>query len=207
MENRLKEIVLIHHGESEHHLNGMTGGWTDSSLSPRGREQARMTAQALPRLLNGNAFSLYTSDLQRASQTAAPIAEALGIPIIPTPGLREFNNGQAAGMTRQQAKAIAIPMSHPTIDWIPYPGAESWRLMEHRISACMDQIAQETDRAVIVGHGNSSVAVVHWWLALGEPCWKIHFEFEPCSITRLTISNFGERTISKMNDTGHLSDL
>jgi len=206
MENRLKEIILIRHGEAQHHLNGMNGGWTDSFLSPRGHAQARRTAQALPRLLNGNTFSFYTSDLQRASQTAEPIAEATGIQIVPTPGLREFNNGQADGMTREQAKAIGIPISHPTEDWIPYPGAESWRLMEKRVSACMDQIARETERAIIVSHGNSSVAVVHWWLGLGEPCWKIYFEFDPCSITRLTISSFGERTISKLNDTAHLQN-
>lgn len=205
MEQCLKELILIRHGEAEHHLNGLTGGWTDSSLSPRGREQARRTAQAVPRLLNGNTFALYASDLQRAFQTAAPIAEALGVSMISNPGLREFNNGRAAGMTREQAKAIAIPISHPTIDWIPYPGAESWRLMEKRVSACMDQIAQETERAIIVSHGNSSVAVVHWWLGLGEPSWKVYFEFDPCSITRLTISNLGERTISKLNDTAHLS--
>jgi len=52
------------------------------------------------------------------------------------------------------------------------------------------------------------VAIVHWWLNLGEELWpRISFDFEPASITKLTVNRWGEKTISKLNDTSHLEGV
>jgi probable phosphoglycerate mutase len=55
--------------------------------------------------------------------------------------LRELNNGEAAGLTTEQAEAIRTEISYPIGDWIPYGGSESWNMMITRIENCMEKIA------------------------------------------------------------------
>ena len=68
-------LFLIRHAESTWNAARRWQGWGDPPLSERGLEQA----EALARALAGEAIdALFTSDLQRAAQTAAPLARALG---------------------------------------------------------------------------------------------------------------------------------
>lgn len=201
----MREIILVRHGQSQQHIRDITGGWSDTHLTDLGCRQARQTAVRLAAIIDGQPVQLFSSDLGRAVQTAEPIGAALGISPQMCPGLRELNNGQAAGLTQQAAKAIALPVTQPTIDWVPYPGAESWRQMTQRVFDCLDQIdPQAPGTAIIISHGNSGVAAIHWWLRLCQTCRKISFELAPCSITRLTVNNWDERTLALLNDTSHL---
>lgn len=201
----MNQIILVRHGQSDQHVGDVTGGWTDTHLTALGAEQACRTASRLKAMLQGCPVRLISSDLSRATETATTIATALGVQVELDAGLREFNNGKAAGLTRQAAKAIALPQTQPIIDWTPYPDAESWRTMTQRVFACLERLNQNVNgAAVLVSHGNSGVAIVHWWLQLCECCRRISCELDPCSITRLTINDWDERTIALLNDTGHL---
>ena len=120
----MRRILLIRHGESEHHIRGMTGGWTDLPLTGTGHEQAERTAQRLVELVGGESVSIFSSDLARAVMTAEPVGRALGIPIERVPGLREHNNGSAAGLTKAAASKLQLPQAGNPSDWQPYPGAE-----------------------------------------------------------------------------------
>jgi len=122
-------------------------------------------------------------------------------------GLRELNNGSAAGLTKSQAKDIELPATDPMIDWVPYPEAESWRMMADRVFEQLDALAAEvSETAVIVTHANAGIAVVQWWLRLPEVARAgISFELDPCSITWLNTNGWAERTIVKLNDTSHLT--
>ena len=70
----MKQIITIQHTQSEHHTNGMVGSWTDWHLTEYGRAQAECIAQRLLPLLQGKTWTLYSSDLLRAQETAAPLA-------------------------------------------------------------------------------------------------------------------------------------
>lgn len=52
----LNELILLRHGESEHMLKGVVGGWTNSTLTPHGITQAKQTAEWLTQK-TGNAFT------------------------------------------------------------------------------------------------------------------------------------------------------
>jgi probable phosphoglycerate mutase len=203
----MHELILVRHGESEHHVKSLTGGWTDTPLTDRGRRQAQRLAHGMARNEQYSLGHLISSDLLRARQTAEIIAETAGIKPVYRMQLRELNNGEAKGKSLAQAKKMELPNTQPALEWIPYPGAESWKAMSLRIIRLMDQLNAQfpEDRVVVVSHGNAMVAIVHWWLNLGEEYWsKISFEFACASITRLTVNPWGERTISKLNDTSHL---
>lgn len=205
----MKEIILVRHGEASYRIEGMTGGWTDKPLTDLGREQAVLTGARIAGMIGDKQCRIYSSDLLRAVETAAAIGAAVGVDPVLTPELRELNNGQAAYLPEEEAKKIELPVTYPLADWVPYPGAESWRIMAERVFAFLEKIAREdTDVATLVSHGDASAAIIHWWLQLGEEAWsKISFDLDPCSITYLTINKLMEKTITKLNDTCHLKPL
>ena len=202
----MDQLILVRHGEAEHHVADITGGWTDLPLTRLGQAQADSVGQEIQSLLRGGEAALYCSDLLRARQTAERIGERLRLQVMAEPGLRELDNGIARGKTREEAQSLLLPMTAPTIDWVPYPGAESWRALNGRVVKCMQGIqARDTKNIVIVSHANSLVCIVHWWLGIPEDMMsRISYDFLPASITRLTVNSFGEKTISLLSSTGHL---
>ncbi len=206
----MHRLILIRHAQSEHHVQRLTGGWTDLPLSRLGQAQAQVLADdCRRRLADELSVCLFSSDLARAAQTAAYVVAALGVAIQMEPALREINNGIAAGLTHDAAKRIELPMTEPVMEWVPYPEGESWRMMVDRVFTGMEQIDLACPTtAVVVTHGNAGVAVIQWWLRLSERCRQgISFELDPASFSELAINPWQERTIVRLNDTGHLQQL
>lgn len=205
----MKEIYLIRHGQSMHHTARLTGGWTDTPLTALGCRQAELTSTRLAALVSEDSFHIYSSDLIRASKTAEIIARHVGAEITLDADLRELNNGIATGLTEEEAKKVERPITQPTLDWIPYPEAESWRMMTERIFKCMDRLSADPyTTALIVSHGNSGIAIIEWWLRLSEASRDgISFELDPCNITHLGMNRYDERTVVRLNDTSHLQGL
>ena len=201
-ESEFKELIIVRHGEAEHMVKGLTGGWTDTPLTERGRRQAQQTGSALASLIAGRPFGFYSSDLKRAAETAEILARSLGVAPTLTTALRELNNGDAAGLTEQQAQAIRNPITEPLVDWRPYPRAENWREMSERVVALLERVRDNL--IVLVAHGGSANAAITWWLGLGIGEKLISFELEPCSISRFSENKWGERTVIKADDTAHL---
>ena len=73
-------ILLIRHGEAEHHVKALTGGWTDSCLTADGKVQMEKLAAVLKKDFAGRKPPrLAASDLQRCQLGAAILKKALGI--------------------------------------------------------------------------------------------------------------------------------
>lgn len=200
----MKELILVRHGQSEYMVTGLTGGWTDTPLTELGKKQAMLTGQKLL-YLKGLPFQFYSSDLSRASQTAEIIGKILSKEPVLVENLREHNNGTARNLTREEAEKIRSPITDPIMDWIPYPEAESWRMLHDRAVTFMDTIRADHNIVLLVAHSLVIVSVIHWWLEFTEDIiTRVSFDIDPCSITRLRINKWGEKTISKLNDTSHL---
>ncbi|MGB8453699.1 MAG: phosphoglycerate mutase family protein [Anaerocolumna sp.] len=71
----MKNIITIQHTQSVHHTNGMVGAWTDWELTELGRKQAFNISNELKNELIENDYVVYSSDLQRAIQTAEPLLQ------------------------------------------------------------------------------------------------------------------------------------
>jgi len=144
-----------------------------------------------------------------AKETADAIARHTGLCPEYRAELRELNNGSAMNRTLEEAVRMALRLTKPTLDWVPYPGAESWRAMTDRIMIFLRGVVDQTqeDSILIVSHGNAMVAIVHWWLDLDETHWSsISYDFDCGSVTHLSVNEWGEKVISKLNDTSHLRD-
>jgi probable phosphoglycerate mutase len=197
-------LVLIRHGEAEHHVRSITGGWTDTDLTEKGVLQSSLLSARLSRELDGVSVHLGSSNLRRAMQTAQIISNALGVDPQVYPALTDLNNGVAAGRTHAEAKALAIPPSEPLLDWQPYPQAESWRQFFTRVTQFMDEFsAQQGATTLLVTHSATVHAIIEWWLGLPVDS-PTYFDVDPASITVLRLSRWGERSVERLNDTAHL---
>ena len=47
-------IILVRHGEATHHTEHFTGGWTDSELTERGKQQMQDLAEVLVKEFAGH---------------------------------------------------------------------------------------------------------------------------------------------------------
>jgi probable phosphoglycerate mutase len=120
MEKR-KPILLVRHAQAEHHIQSITGGWSDTALTLEGHHQSARLSMRLQNSLDGRRIHLGTSSLRRARQTASIIASELSLEPLVYPELSDLNNGVAAGKTHGEARLVAIPQSEPLIDWRPFP--------------------------------------------------------------------------------------
>jgi broad specificity phosphatase PhoE len=94
-------VLLVRHGQSEWNAEGRWQGQADPILTDLGRLQAREAARAL-----GAVDAVWASDLQRAVETAAIIADHLGVgPVVVDPDLRERDAGEFSGLTRPEIAA------------------------------------------------------------------------------------------------------
>ncbi len=88
-------IYLIRHGQSMGNLERRLLGHTDLPLTDFGKRQAERAAEYLSPF---GITRVYSSDLQRAMQTAAPLAARMGLTVVPDAGLREIDAGDWEGL-------------------------------------------------------------------------------------------------------------
>ena len=89
------KILMVRHGQSLGNMIRRFLGTTDLDLSPLGYRQAYRTAEFLSTV---KADAVYSSDLQRAFNTAIPHARIRGLEVTPYTELREMYAGVWEGL-------------------------------------------------------------------------------------------------------------
>lgn len=87
------DLYLIRHGQSYVNLKEWKQGNIDAGLTPLGQQQAKALSIWLPNLLS-NPDVIYCSTMQRARETAAPLAKAYNLPVVYDDRVREIGNNQ-----------------------------------------------------------------------------------------------------------------
>lgn len=90
---RLMQLYLVRHGQSYVNLRDWDGGNQDTALTELGNEQAEALGRWLPGEL-ADIDALYASTMRRAQETAAYVAEAYNMTIIPDDRIREIGNNR-----------------------------------------------------------------------------------------------------------------
>lgn len=92
------EIVVVRHGASEAALPGKSFPLIDGQGDPALSEVGRSQAESVARELADERFSgAFVSNLRRTQETAAPLAEKLGLEPIVLADLREVFLGELEG--------------------------------------------------------------------------------------------------------------
>jgi broad specificity phosphatase PhoE len=204
-------VYLIPHTEATHHIERRVGGWYDSDLTERGRTQAQATASALKKIV-AEMPVIFSSDLARATQTAQPIADSFGSDFVVTPDLREIGCGIAEGKPQAwlNERISYPPQDQSRIDHKIIEGAETRRTAATRIQRFVNQLIEQAPRqAVVVTHGFASTFVVAAWIGMPiQATAFVDFEVSPGGITTLELDEqWGNRLVSRLNDTTHLSEI
>ena len=85
-------LLLIRHGENDYVKTGkMAGRIPGVHLNEKGQKQARALADALTQV---PIKAIYSSPLERAMETAAPIAESHKLTILQEPALMDTDIGK-----------------------------------------------------------------------------------------------------------------
>jgi probable phosphoglycerate mutase len=187
----VRHLYVVTHAEATHHLDKVVGGWHDSELTPNGKRSAAVIAARLRDMIPaGVEVEVFSSDLKRAQQTAAPISEVLQVPLVLDRRLREKSYGAAEGRPQAWLDQRFVPppadgdrMNHDE----GVTGAETKAILARRIYAAVDDILQNGgEHKVIVTHGGAATFVVAAWIKMPiDSLGYVHFNIRSGSITTL----------------------
>jgi probable phosphoglycerate mutase len=151
----LTELLFIRHGETDWNRQQRFQGQIDVPLNATGPAQA---ARVAGRLAADRHDALFSSDLQRARETAAPLSAAWHLAPVALPGLREQHFGVLEGLD-----VPTIQARHPDLwqRWLEHradyalPGGESLRRFHARVMAAVRELAaaHAGARLAVVTHG------------------------------------------------------
>ncbi len=184
-------LLLIRHGENDYVKTGkMAGRLPGVHLNERGQKQA----QALGEALTGVPIkAIYSSPLDRAQETARPIADSHKLKIMTDINLLDTDVGDWQGKSLkslQQLKAWQIVQKAPSR--FTFPGGESFLFLQQRIVNMLEGVVKKhnkpQDIVAVVFHADPiKLAVSHF---LGLPL--DHFQRLSCDTGSLTAIHASE---------------
>lgn len=167
----MTDFIFIRHGETDWNRQQRFQGQIDVPLNAAGHAQAQRLAAHLGRSARTDA--LFTSDLTRAQQTAAPLAAAWGATPLQHAGLREQAFGVLEGLDaptiREQHAELWSGWLEHHADYALPGGGESLRDFHRRVVAAVRELAEaHAGRSLtVVTHGG--VLDMLWRTAHGLP--------------------------------------
>jgi broad specificity phosphatase PhoE len=218
-------VTLIRHGEPDWTPDGAVSVG-DPDLTPFGRHQARATALELA---STHFDALYVSPYQRAQQTAAEVAAAIGLEPVTIEGLAEVQVAVDGFSSDEADHYFAEGARRPLAEhWEGWPGAETFRDFHARVTSGIDEILerhgyhprQEHDFRVwevpengpsiaIVAHcGTNAVAITHLLDVRPVPWEWLRFETGLAAFSTLQARPIGPRnhvwSLQDFNRENHL---
>ncbi|PKU65967.1 putative phosphoglycerate mutase [Dendrobium catenatum] len=203
------EVVLVRHGETSWNASRILQGHIDSELNDIGRQQAVAVASHLSK--QEDFVAIYSSDLQRAAETAGIIASRCNLPeAILDPSLRERHLGDLQGLTMRDAqkqKPIAYKhfLSAKRDQELP-GGGESLIQLHERCTSFLENLARkhEGERIIVVTHGG----LLRELYRRACPMEPLNGKIMNTAVSVIHIHENGQNwTIKKWGDVSHLEEV
>jgi probable phosphoglycerate mutase len=194
-------VLLVRHGQTPTTGKVLPGRAPGLHLADAGREQAERAAARIAELPRVDA--LYASPLERARETAAPIAAARKLRVQVERGLLECDFGDWTG--RELAALSKLP-EWQTVQRAPstftFPGGESFTAMQTRMVAAVDRIRARHAGGVVVcvSHADPIKALVAHALGTHIDLFQ-RIVISTCSITAIAYG-MGTPVVLTVNSTG-----
>ncbi len=200
-------FFLVRHGTTATTGRVLPGRAPDLHLAPRGRDQADRVAQRLAEV-RPRPHALYVSPLERARETAQPIARALGLRATVERGLHECDfgtwTGQRLATLRTRAAWRQVQSSPSTFR---FPDGESFAELQARVWATLERLAarHRGESVALVSHADPIKAAVTY--AQGVPLDLFQRTvISPCSVSALALGPHGPIVLC-VNSTGSLGEV
>jgi probable phosphomutase (TIGR03848 family) len=190
-------ILLIRHGENEYVAKGrLAGRLPGVHLNENGIKQAQALAKALQ---HAPVKAVYTSPLERTTETAQPIAQALGLDVIPDSGLLEVDFGEWQNKTLKQLRRRKL---WKTVQGAPtrmrFPNGETFANAQQRIVEVIENLSNKhknQDLVICVSHSDIIKLALAYYLGLPLDLFQ-RLVVAPASISTLHISEGWARVIN-----------
>jgi probable phosphoglycerate mutase len=191
------QLLLVRHALPVR-IDATGAGPADPPLSPEGVAQA----EALARAWAGDVDAIWSSPMQRARETAAPLAAAVGVDVAVDDDLAEMDRDADAYIPLEELRDDAAAWADAVESWVGPAGEQLRADFRRRVVAAVDRIvrAHRGQRVAVVCHGgviNAALAEV-----LGLP-QSLFFEPGYTSVSRVLASAAGARQLLSVNETWH----
>jgi len=193
------EVLLIRHAIPIR--RELETGIADPELAVEGLKQAELMAKYLS---TEKLHAIYASPMQRAQQTASPLAAVQGLTIQTVDGVAEFDKNSNQYVPVEELKATNDPRWQEMLrgEWTSSDETEEEFI--GRIVSSIEQIIANhaSQRVAIVCHGGVINAYICHVLGLANQ--RGFFYPNYTSIHRIAAAGSGERSIVTLNETSHL---
>ncbi len=194
-------LLLVRHGQTPTTGRVLPGRAPGLHLTPTGTDQAAAAAARIAELPGVEA--VYASPLERARETAAPIARAVGRRVRVHSGLNECDFGEWTGapLARLRRRRDWSLVQNRPSDF-RFPRGESFRAMQVRIASAARDLVERHGRGVVVAVSHADPIK-----ALAADALGLHLDMfqrivvSPCSITAILYLETGPVVLT-MNSTG-----
>lgn len=194
-------IILIRHGQTDWNLQKRWQGDTDIPLNATGKAQARALAA---RLVSWPIENLYSSDLERAAETAATLGDSLDLTPILDAGWRERDLGELEGLTREE---IAEKFPHLTLprQFVETKEGEIYTVFKKRIVDAFGRIMEKHtgQTTAVVSHSASLRVLISHVLEIPDRIYAPFSLGGNTGISRVVIED-GRAQLTLLNDTSHI---
>jgi len=198
-------LLLLRHGQTELSVERRYSGRGNPALTEVGRQQATAAARYLAQ--RGGIAAVFSSPLQRAYDTAATAAKALGLDVTVDDDLIETDFGAWEGLTFAQA-AERDPDLHRR--WLrdtgtTPPGGESFDEVLDRVLSVRERIiaTQEGATVLVVSHVTPIKMLLRLALDAGPGIlYRLHLDLASLSIAEFYSD--GASSVRLVNQTGYL---
>ena len=190
-------FLLIRHGENDYVKTGrLAGRLPEVHLNEKGRAQANLLAE---KLASAPVKAVYSSPLERALETAAPIAAAINLPVIENAGLIEMDYGEwqnqkLKGLSR--LKIWKLVQAAPSV--MRFPSGERFAEAQMRIANTLLDILscfEPKDVIICVSHADPIKLAVAYFIGLPLDMFQ-RLSVSPASITILALGESGGRLVA-----------
>ncbi len=196
-------ILLIRHATNDW-VGERLAGWTPGvHLNELGQQQAQGLADRLAHIAMG---AIYSSPLDRALETAAPLANRLGLVVQVENGLAEVNYGQWTGGSLKDLRESdlwRVLMLAPSL--ARFPEGESLGEVQGRVVAALESLRQRhpQETIVVVSHADVLKSAVAHYTGLHLDLFQ-RLVISPASVSVLQFDEPGLPRLVRFNDTGEM---
>jgi probable phosphoglycerate mutase len=198
---------MVRHGKTPSTGKLLPGRAKGLHLSDIGIQEALVVAERLSKIKK--VAAIYASPLERARETAAPIAKALKQKVIINKGLLECDFGDWTG--EELAKLMKLP-EWSNVQRAPstfrFPKGESFTEMQTRMVSTLDDLRKKHSGGVVicVSHADPIKAAVAHAMGTHIDLFQ-RIVISTCSVTAVSYSSFGPVVLTVNSTGGDLSEL
>lgn len=200
-------VLMVRHGQTPTTGTSLPGRAPGLHLADSGRAQAEAVAARIAELDRVDA--VYASPLERARETAAPIAKARGLKVAIDKGLLECDFGDwTGGLLKDLMKVPEWQTVQKFPSGFRFPNGESFTEMQTRMTGAIDRLraAHPGGVVVVVSHADPIKAAVAHAMGTHLDLFQ-RIVISTCSVSAVAYGTTGPVVLTVNSTGGSLKEL